>query len=164
MWDLDPCFSSPTPEGRSSPTNTPIFPPSSFILPSFVWFYIFFSTGQVLLSVLSWCSACTSVPDSVFLMYPWRDVLHVHLLLRHLVLSRILLINEILLLRTGASLMKHQSAFQYRRHKKHRRNSWVRKIPRRREQQSQYSCLGNPMDRGACMAIVHRVAKDSGMT
>ena len=25
------------------PTNTPIFPPSSFILPSFVWVYIFFS-------------------------------------------------------------------------------------------------------------------------
>ena len=24
----------------------------------------------------------------------------------------------------------------------------------------QYSCLGNPMDRGACRAIVHRVAKE----
>ena len=30
------------------------FPPSSFILPSFAWFYIFFSTGQELLSALSW--------------------------------------------------------------------------------------------------------------
>ena len=36
MWGLDPCFSSPTPEGRSSLTNTPVFPTSSFILLSFV--------------------------------------------------------------------------------------------------------------------------------
>ena len=28
----------------------------------------------------------------------------------------------------------------------------------------QYSCLGNPMDRGAWRAIVHRVAKGSDMT
>ena len=28
----------------------------------------------------------------------------------------------------------------------------------------QYSCLGNPMDRGAWWATVHRVAKDSDMT
>ena len=26
-------------EGRSSPTNTPVFPPSSLILPRFLWFY-----------------------------------------------------------------------------------------------------------------------------
>ena len=49
------------------------FPPSSFILPSFAWFYIFFSTGQALLSALSWCSACTSVSEGVFLMYPWKE-------------------------------------------------------------------------------------------
>ena len=29
-----------------------------------------FSTGQVLLSALSWCSACTSMSEGVFLMYP----------------------------------------------------------------------------------------------
>ena len=63
----------PPTEDRSSPTNTPVFPPSSFILPSFGWFYVFFSTGQVLLSVLSWCSACTSASEGVFLMYPWRE-------------------------------------------------------------------------------------------
>ena len=40
MWGLDPCFSSPTGWG-SSPTNTPVSPPSCFILPSFAWFYIF---------------------------------------------------------------------------------------------------------------------------
>ena len=28
----------------------------------------------------------------------------------------------------------------------------------------QYSCLGNPMDRGACQAIVHGVAKESDTT
>ena len=50
-----------------------LFPPSSFILPSFMWFYILFSTGQVLLSTLSWYSACTSVSE-VFLMYPRREV------------------------------------------------------------------------------------------
>ena len=38
------------------------------------WFYIFFSAGQVLLAVLSWCSACTSVFEGVFLMYPWREM------------------------------------------------------------------------------------------
>ena len=51
---------------------TLLFPPSSFVLQSFTWFYIFFSTGQVLLSALSWRSACISVSEGVFLMYPWR--------------------------------------------------------------------------------------------
>ena len=58
-------------EGKSSPSNASVFPPSSFILLSFVWFYIFFSGGQVLLFALSWCSACTSVSEGVFLMYLW---------------------------------------------------------------------------------------------
>ena len=73
MWGLDPCF-HPHTKDRSSPINAPVFPPSSFILPSFAWFYIFFSTGQVLLSALSWCSACTSVSEGVFLMYLWREM------------------------------------------------------------------------------------------
>ena len=50
------------------------FPPSSFILPSSAWFYMFFSSGRVLLSALSWCSTCTSVSEGVFLMYPWREM------------------------------------------------------------------------------------------
>ena len=58
----------------TSPANTPISPPSSFVLPSFAWVYIFFSSGQVLLSALSWCSACTSGSESVFLMYPRREM------------------------------------------------------------------------------------------
>ena len=35
---------------------------------------IFFSTGQVLLSALSWCPACTSVSEGVFLMCLWRQI------------------------------------------------------------------------------------------
>ena len=66
-------FPPPT-EDISSPTNTPVFPPSSFILPNFAWFYICFSTGQVHLSALSWCSLCTSVSEGVFLMDPWREM------------------------------------------------------------------------------------------
>ena len=62
------CFT----EGRSSLTNTLAFPPSFFILLSFAWFYIFFSTGRVLLSTVRWCSACAS--EGVFLMYPWREM------------------------------------------------------------------------------------------
>ena len=70
-----PASVPPLAEGRSSPTNTPVFSPTSyFILPSFASFYIFFSTGQVLLSALSWCSACTSVPEGVFLMDLWREM------------------------------------------------------------------------------------------
>ena len=74
MWGSDPYFSSPPTKGKSSPSNTPIFPPISFILLSFVWLYVFFPAGQVLLSALSWCSACTSVSDVVFLMFPWREM------------------------------------------------------------------------------------------
>ena len=35
---------------------------------------IFFSTGQVLLLALSWCPACTSVSEGVFLMCLWRQM------------------------------------------------------------------------------------------
>ena len=65
--DRTPALVPPPAEGRSSPTNTAVFPPSSFVLPSFAWFYIFFSTSQVLLSILSWWSACTSVYE----VYCW---------------------------------------------------------------------------------------------
>ena len=81
---------------RSKPTNTPVclfvclfvfFSPSSFIQLSFAWFYIFVSTFQVLLSAFWWCSDYSSVSEGVCLMYPWWDVLHIHLQLHHLVLS-----------------------------------------------------------------------------
>ena len=74
VGDQTPALVPPSAECRSSPTNTPVFPPSSFILPSFAWFYVFFSTGQVLLSTLSCCGACTSVSEGVFLMYLWREM------------------------------------------------------------------------------------------
>ena len=65
-----PASVPPPTEGRSTPTDTPVFPPSSSVLLSFAWF----STGQALLSALSWCSACTSVAEGVFLMYLWRQM------------------------------------------------------------------------------------------
>ena len=74
MWDRTPAPILQSAKGRSSPTNTPISPPSSFILLSFAWIYIFFSVGQLLLSTLSWCSACTPLSEGVFLMYLWREM------------------------------------------------------------------------------------------
>ena len=56
-----PASVPPPAKGRSRPTNTPVFPPSSFVLLNFAWFYIFYSIGQVLLSTLRWCSACNAV-------------------------------------------------------------------------------------------------------
>ena len=54
-----------------------------------------------------------------------------------------------------------EPACQYRRHKRHGFDPWVMKIPWRRASQNplQYSCLENPMDRGAWRAAVHRVTK-----
>ena len=71
---IGPLLVSPPTKGESNPTNTLAFPPNSFTLLSFVWLYVFFSTGQILLSTLSWCSACTSASEGVFLMYPWREM------------------------------------------------------------------------------------------
>ena len=72
--DWTPASVPPPAKGRFSSTNTPVYPPSSFMLLTFAWFYAFFSTGQVLLSALSWCSTCTSVSEGVFLMFPWREM------------------------------------------------------------------------------------------
>ena len=44
-------------------------------------------------------------------------------------------------------------------HRKCGFDSWVGKIPWRRKRQLQYSCLENPMDRGATWTTVHGVAK-----
>ena len=74
MWGSDPSFICSIPSCRSSPTHSPLFHPPSFVLPSFVWFYIFFSSGQVLLPALSWSSARSSVSGGVFLMYTWREM------------------------------------------------------------------------------------------
>ena len=42
MWGSDPCFSSPSLLRAGPGQLTLVFPPSSFLLPSFVWVYIFF--------------------------------------------------------------------------------------------------------------------------
>ena len=46
-------FSAPTAEAQG-------------LILSFAWFYIFFITGHVFLSALSWCSAYTYVSEGVF--------------------------------------------------------------------------------------------------
>ena len=82
----NPSFSSPTHKGGPSPTNTPVFPPSSFTLPSFSWFYIFFSSGQDLLSTVMVFCMHFCVWRCIPLTSVERDVLYIHLLLLHLVL------------------------------------------------------------------------------
>ena len=53
-----------------------------------------------------------------------------------------------------------EPACQCRRLKRRRFDPWVTKIPGEGHSNSlQYSCLENPMDRGAWQAIVHGVAK-----
>ena len=53
-----------------------------------------------------------------------------------------------------------EPACQCRRLKRRRFDPWVRKIPGEGHSNPlQYSCLENPMDRGAWVATVHGVAK-----
>ena len=57
-----------------------------------------------------------------------------------------------------------ESAYQCRRHRRHEFDPWVRNTPGRGNGNPfQYSCLGNPLDRGAGWAAVHGVA-ESDMT
>ena len=59
-----------------------------------------------------------------------------------------------------ALVVKNLPANAGDRYKKHALDPWVGKIPWRRAWQPlQYSCLQNPMDRGAWWATVHGVAK-----
>ena len=59
---LDPCLSPPRAEGRSRPTDTPVFRRGRFTLPSLTRSCnTLSSSGQVLLSALSCCSARTCV-------------------------------------------------------------------------------------------------------
>ena len=74
MCRSDPSFISPIPSCRSSPTHSPLFHLPSFVLPRFVWFYVFFARGQVLLPTLSWSSARSSVSGGIFLLYTWREM------------------------------------------------------------------------------------------
>ena len=55
-----------------------------------------------------------------------------------------------------------EPCYQCRRHRRHRFDPWVRKIPVKGSGHSlQYSCLENPIDRGAWWTIVHRVAEST---
>ena len=73
MWGLTPASVPPPAKGRSSPTNTPVFPlvPLSYrVLRGST--YSFRWSGPP--ACLSWCFARTSVSEGVFLMHPWRDM------------------------------------------------------------------------------------------
>ena len=81
---------------------------------------------------------------------------------------KIYLNNTALILGFSGSARGKEPACQFRRCKRHGSLSkrcgfdpWVRKMPWRRAHGNplQYSCPGNPMDRGSWQAIVHRVAK-----
>jgi len=94
MWGSDPCLSSPPAEGRSSPTNTPVFPPSSLfyqVLRGSIYSFPLVRhscplSGGVLhellcLKVYSWCihgERCTpppptSLPSCSLFYYFWWD-------------------------------------------------------------------------------------------
>ena len=85
---IRPCFSSPTIEGRSSHTNTPVFPPCTSVLLSFACVVLYILLRWSGTPVHSQLVLCTHycvwgcIPD----ISMERDVLHTHLLLRHLVL------------------------------------------------------------------------------
>ena len=64
---IGPLLQFPHPQRAGPVLLTLCFPPCSFVLPSSAWFCIFFAT-------LSWCSACTSVSEGVFLKYLWREI------------------------------------------------------------------------------------------
>ena len=78
---IGPLLQFPHPPRAEPVLLTLLFPPlvpSSYLV---LHGSMYFSTGQVFLSTLSWCSARTSVSEGVFLMYLWREMYHIHLLL-----------------------------------------------------------------------------------
>ena len=67
----------PPTEGRPSPTNTPVFPPvpSSYqVLHGSIYSFPLVRYSCQLSAEICRCSACTSVSEGVFLMYPWREM------------------------------------------------------------------------------------------
>ena len=69
---IGPLLQFPPPaKGRCSPMNSPLSPPTFFVLQSFA---LFFSSGQVLLPTLSWRSASSFLSEGVFLMNPSGEI------------------------------------------------------------------------------------------
>ena len=88
MWGSAPASVPPPSEGRSSPTNTPVFPlvPSSYrVLHGSIYSFLLVTYSCPFSAGVLHALLCLKV-------YPWwsmeRDVLHVCLLLHHLVLSQ----------------------------------------------------------------------------
>ena len=86
--DKTPASVPPPTNSRSSPTNTPIFPPTSFVLPTLfcvILYILFHWSGTPVCSQLVFCMhVCVwrCIPD----VSEEKDVLHVHLFICHLVL------------------------------------------------------------------------------
>ena len=63
--DLTPASVSPPSGCKSSPHHSPLYSTSRFILLSFVWVCMFFSSGHIFLPTVSWCSARPSVSEGI---------------------------------------------------------------------------------------------------
>ena len=71
---IRPLLQFPHPPRAGPVLPTLLFFPLVLILLSFACFYIFFTAGQVLLSILSWFVLRSSVSEGVFLIYAWREM------------------------------------------------------------------------------------------
>ena len=71
----DPCLASPPAKGRSTPTNTPVFLPSSFVLQFCMVLYILshWSGTPVHPQLAFWMHFYV---EGLFLMYPWKCTPH----------------------------------------------------------------------------------------
>ena len=71
--DQTPASVSPTTEGRSNLSYTPVFLPSSFVLPFCMVLYILshWSGTPVHPQLVFWMHFCV---EGVFLMYPWKCI------------------------------------------------------------------------------------------
>ena len=75
MWGLDPLLQFPHPP-RAGPILLtllffPLVPSSYWVLRGSIYSFPLVRYSS---SALSWCSACTSVSEGVFLMYLWREM------------------------------------------------------------------------------------------
>ena len=90
-----------------------------------------------------------------------------HKIKRHLLLRRKAVTNQDSVLKNRDITLgfsrwcsDNKPAYQCRRHRRHGFNPWLRRSPGEGNGNPlQYSCLGNPMDRGAWWTTVHGIAK-----
>ena len=99
----------------------------------------------------AWCGTVHGVTKSQTQLRDWTEATCFFL---------VMILDHSYLIGLPTWLSGKESACQYRRCRKLGLNPWIRKIPWRRAWQPlQYSCLENPMDRGASRATVHGFAE-----